>query len=302
MAMVLLMTACTGKSSGDSLWTEHESMRVARSEHPAVVLDGEIVVLGGFVEVSFGRISATTTVEAYDPGSDSWRDLPNLPESRHHLMAAVVSSRLFVIGGFTASGDAMDTVWELVDGEWMDRAPIPVATGAGAAVNIDGAIYVVGGAPAGGLLRYDSTMNVWEVLAPPSSNREHLAAAVLDGEVWALGGRWHGEAFDTTEIYDPENSDWRNGPKLIEPRSGFGASVMGSAIIVAGGEVFDPVTALSSVELLGPDGWQPGESLPFGLHGSPLVTLGDRVYLPGGSTRAAGVDNPGTMLSLQISR
>jgi hypothetical protein len=65
-------------------------MNLARSEHPAVLLGEELVVAGGFIEVGVGRTGVTPTVEAYRPESNTWRDLPDLPEARHHGMAAVV--------------------------------------------------------------------------------------------------------------------------------------------------------------------------------------------------------------------
>jgi hypothetical protein len=40
------------------------------------------------------------------------------------------------------------------------------------------------------------------------------------------------------------------------------------------------------------------DPLPHGLHGNPLVAIDDRVYLPGGSTRPAGVANDGAMYRL----
>jgi hypothetical protein len=78
--------------------------------------------------------------------------------------------------------------------------------------------------------------------------------------------------------------------------------VVGKVVIVAGGEVFDPDQALTSVERLNaePEGWFPIESLPHGLHGNPLLAIGGDVYLPGGSTRPAGVANDGEIYRLTV--
>jgi N-acetylneuraminic acid mutarotase len=277
-------------------------MGVARSEHPGVVVDDEIVVSGGFIEVGVGRIGVTETVEAYSPDTDSWRDLPDLPEPRHHGMAAVVADRLFVFGGYSASNDATDTVWELADGEWVGRAPLPGPVAAGAAAVLDDSILVVGGTPNAGLYRYDTATDTWVELTAPAAQREHVAAVALDGEVWAIAGRWQGEIFDTTEIYDPETDVWRSGPTLSEARSGFGAVVIDGTIVVAGGEVFSPDSALDSVERLeaGTGEWSLIDPLPHGLHGNPLVAVGADLYLPGGSTRASDVVNDGRTFRLDL--
>jgi hypothetical protein len=49
-----------------------------------------------------------------------------------------------------------------------------------------------------------------------------VAAVALDGEIWAIAGRWEGEIFDTTETYNPDAQVWRAGPSLLEARLGSG--------------------------------------------------------------------------------
>lgn len=300
LAVVALAgVSCSDQPAPDSEWAELQPMDVARSEHPAVIYDDRLVVIGGLIETAPGRLGVTSSVEGYDVGSDSWTVLADLPAPRHHVMAAVTDRRLFVMGGFSESGfDPVSTMWELTGGDWVQRAPLPVPVGAGAAVTLAGDIYLVGGAPGGGLYRYSPDPDDWVELAAPTRDREHLAAVVLDGEIWAIAGRWQGEIFSSTEVYDPGTDTWREGPTLLEPRSGFGATVSGETIVVAGGEVFGPDEALSSVEYLVDGVWVDGEALPIGLHGNPLVVLGERMYLPGGSTRPGGVENPGSLLSL----
>jgi N-acetylneuraminic acid mutarotase len=292
----------TTSTSAATGWVEVAPMSIARSEHPGVVLNGEIVVSGGFIEIGVGRIGVTESVEAYSPETDTWRELPALPEPRHHGMAAGVADRLFVIGGYSAAGDAVDTVWVLVDDNWVDRAPLPGPVAAGAAVVVDDSIYVVGGTPEARFYRYDVASDAWAELPGPGLQREHVAAVAQDGEVWAIAGRWEGEIFNTTEIYDPGSESWRSGPTLNEARSGFGAVVIDGSVVVAGGEVFSPDEALDSVERLdsGTGEWSFIDPLPHGLHGNPLVVVGTDLYLPGGSTRAAGVENDGRSYRLTL--
>ncbi len=229
----------------------------------------------------------------------AWVPLPDLPEARHHVAAAVVDDRLFVIGGFDGSGfNPVSSVWELSDGAWVDRAALPVPVGSGAAAVIDGRIYLVGGVPEGALFVYDPVDDDWQRLADPAEQREHLAAVAFDGDLWALGGRWSGDAVSSTEVFDPESGEWRAGPAMNEARSGFGAAVVDDSIVVAGGEVFDPLEALTSVERLIDGEWVLEGPLPFGLHGNPLVNLDGVLYLPGGSEQPGGVENPGSLLIL----
>ncbi len=277
-------------------------MEVARSEHPAAIVDSEIVISGGFVEMGLGDSGATATVEAYSISADTWRSLPDLPQPIHHGMAAVVADRLFTIGGYSAGGDPVDSVLEMVDDAWVERAPVPGPIAAAATAVLGNSIYVVGGFPDSALYRYDTAGDSWTVLPRPEQEREHVAAVAVSGEIWAIGGRWLGEIWDSTEIYDPATETWRPGPALNEARSGFGAVPIDDGIVVVGGEVFSPDAALDTVERYdsGDGTWSFIEPLPYGLHGNPLVGVGSDIYLPGGSTQPAGVENDGRMYRLSL--
>ena len=85
---------------------------------------------------------------------------------------------------------------------------------------------------------------------------------------------------------------------MNEARSGFGAVTVGNSIVVAGGETFEPLASLASVETLVDGEWVVGDSLPYGLHGNPLVELNGVLYVPGGSERPGGVENRGPLLVL----
>ena len=43
-------------------------------------------------------------VHAYDPGSNSWRRVPDLPEGRHGMGAVTVGNRIYVPGGGFQNG------------------------------------------------------------------------------------------------------------------------------------------------------------------------------------------------------
>jgi N-acetylneuraminic acid mutarotase len=295
-------TMPTGSTTPPSGWRARAPMQLFRSEHPAVVVDGAILVFGGLFETSPGNSRVTDTVERYHPATDVWTSMPSLPQPRHHGMAVAVDDRVFFIGGYDAAGfNPVDTVWEMVGEEWLERAALPEPVGAGAAVVVAGVVYVVGGTPGGGLHTYQPAADTWTTASRPGTPREHLAAVAIDDEVWAIAGRWEGVIHDTIEIYDPATDTWRPGPTLNQARSGFGAAVVDGVVYVAGGEVFGPDQALITVERLAPpaDTWELIEPLPIGLHGNPLLSLGTGLYLPGGSTRAGAVDNDGRLFSLE---
>ncbi|MEZ4830827.1 MAG: kelch repeat-containing protein [Caldilineaceae bacterium] len=167
------------------------------------------------------------------------------------------------------------------------------------------AIYVVGGV--GGteaLLHYDPAADTWTTAASLPRHREHLAAVIFKGELWALGGRQSdSETLASVDIYDPTTDTWREGPAMQEARSGFGAAVVNDKIVAIGGEVLDqqPWQVLATAEVYDPAaGWTFLPDLPTGLHGLPVAATDDKVYALGGSVRAGAIENEGKVLIMVI--
>ena len=301
--MAALVAGCSpGLRDDNSPWEQRASMEVARSEIPAVGIGDLVYVPGGLVSAPQG-VGVTASVERYSIRDDRWASVADLPEPRHHAMAAAIDGRLYVLGGFDASGfNPVDGAWvfDPAVGTWSEIADLPETVGAGAAVTIGDSIYVVGGVPGGrSLLVYDPAFDIWERLAPMDQAREHLAAVAFRGELWVIGGRWDGQMLRAVEVFDPDTGGWANGPDLRAARSGFGAAVLGESIIVAGGEVFGPNRALDSVEQLSGRAWEEAEPLPRTLHGVALVAVDDELLVFGGSTRAGDVANTGEVWRLQ---
>ncbi len=73
-------------------------MPIARSAIGAAVHGGRIYVAGG--EYQDPHMMATfRAVEAYEPVSNAWTEMPPMPVSRHGLAVGVIGDRLHVIGG-----------------------------------------------------------------------------------------------------------------------------------------------------------------------------------------------------------
>eukprot|EP01047_Picozoa_sp_COSAG01_P134903 COSAG01_NODE_65099_length_274_cov_0.748571_1_plen_83_part_10 len=56
---------------------------------------------------------------------------------------------------------------------------------------------------------YDPTTNTWTAIAPMGTRRAELAAATLNGKIYALGGADDGSSLlNTAEAYDPTTNTW----------------------------------------------------------------------------------------------
>ena len=108
--------------------------------------------------------------------------------------------------------------WEAVAPMAAGRNHLPVAV-------LDGKLYAVGGESDDGLdagddplrpvfvclssvERYDPALNAWEAVAPMAAARVLAAAAVLDGKLYAVGGRGLAARLSSVERYDAEADAW----------------------------------------------------------------------------------------------
>ncbi|HSM02025.1 MAG TPA: kelch repeat-containing protein [Acidimicrobiia bacterium] len=295
-------TVTSTTASATSGWERLAAMPTPRSEVPAAVLDGEIYVPGGYTAGNGMPAHGTAAFEAFDPVANSWRRLADLPGARHHLMAAAFDGRVFVFGGYDAdSNEPTATAWSYdpASDEWTDVTEMPAAVAAGAAVTAGDHIYVIGGIPGGtNVYRYEPRSDTWDEVAPLLQPTEHVALAVHEGQLFALGGRWAGEELATVQVYALDSDSWVMAPPLQLARGGFGAASFEGRVVAIGGEVAADRNSLVSVEVLDPGtgAWTFGERLPVPLHGHAVVIADGQLFVVGGSRVGAGVVNFGDTL------
>lgn len=79
-------------------WTRRASMPTARAVAAATVAGGRLYVIGGMAYPG-GAATLFSTVESYDPVTDSWRTEPSLPIPLAYASAATVGRTIYVLGG-----------------------------------------------------------------------------------------------------------------------------------------------------------------------------------------------------------
>jgi N-acetylneuraminic acid mutarotase len=79
-----------------AVWLPLAPVQIERQEVAAAASNGKIYVIGGIA----ANQSILSSVEEYDPATDSWRFVAPLPRPRHHHAAAVVGDAIYVIGGY----------------------------------------------------------------------------------------------------------------------------------------------------------------------------------------------------------
>ncbi len=265
-----------------------------RQEVGVAHLDGIIYVIGGLSP------GATDRVDAYNTAGDAWTDVAPLPIATHHVGAAALDGFVYAIGGLRPPGfTPTDEVYRYdpTENRWQAVAPLPRPRGAMAVAVADGRIHAIGGDATGRQLgvrdhaAYIPEENRWVVMTDFPLAREHIAAAGVNNTIYVVGGR---SPLDrNAHQWDSAAEIWIPLPQMNVARAGHAATDLGSRLVVFGGEGTSSNAnaqgVFPQVEIYDPDTnrWTQIDDMDSPRHGIGAVTVGDRIYVPGGADRIA---------------
>ncbi|XP_077972187.1 kelch-like protein 12 [Styela clava] len=216
----------------DATWEKMADMLEDHGEYPpAVVLNNIIYVIG--CSSSYNDITA---VEKYDPNSNIWTRLNNLPHTLNGPGLTVYENKIYCFGGHS-SGQLLNIV-DQFDSEADVRkivGDMPVAKSSAAVVTVDGNIYILGGLidgvddeeglePIKEVQRFDPISNNWQSLNPMLTSRYSFNAFAITGYIYAVGGC---DIRDSFEKYNIAEDKW----ELIEIPERMELEIYDSAVI-----------------------------------------------------------------------
>lgn len=264
-----------------------------RQEVSVVALNGEVYVIGGFNDTR----QVQSSMEVYNPATDTWRTAASLPVRLHHANAAVVDGKLYVLGfltglNFTADGRAF--VYDPATETWEPRAPMPTGRqrGASGTAAIDGQIYVSGGLRGGAVQDfsvYDPAEDRWQALPDHPLPLDHLVVGAIDGIFYTFGGRDRSIRSHTDRVfaYDPVEGQWSERASMPTSRAGHAAAVVDGVAYVLGGEgnPNHPSQVFDENEAYDPrvDRWTSLPAIPTRRHGTGAAAVDGIIHLPGGA-------------------
>jgi non-specific serine/threonine protein kinase len=128
-------------------------------EHLAAASDGQFVYAVGGRALSPDKNSPA--LERYEPTTDRWQRLPDMPTARGGLGAAIADGHLIAVGG-ESSTDAFDDVdsYSLASKKWSSLASMRTPRHGIAVAAIDRSLYSLGGAPRPGHASASATAEV----------------------------------------------------------------------------------------------------------------------------------------------
>ena len=167
-------------------WSSAPPMQIHREGHGAAEQGGLVYVFGG------KEPSLLDDVEVFDPATGNWRFLMPLPSLGNFLAAQSIGGRIYVVGSFfTPHATPGLHIYDSVSDTWSPGPAVPPSQFPYASDVIGTDIYVVASRPRGGarlLMRLDTALDIWTVLAPKRRKLEDLGLAAHGGRLYAFGG------------------------------------------------------------------------------------------------------------------
>jgi N-acetylneuraminic acid mutarotase len=296
--VVSSLTISAGNGFCQGSWTEVVPMSTPRRAAASTAAkcptsDGIcIYAIGGYAAEN----QVLDSVEAYDPATDTWTPVSNMPTARYGLAAATgPDGRIYAIGGY--NGEYLNVVeaYDPTTNCWTLRQPMNTARRASAAATgSDGFIYALGGyngdTPSLETVEvYDPNGDAWTFVSSMNTARFAVAAAIgPDGLIYAIGGNAGGsETLNTVEAYDPAFNIWTAVAAMATVRGGPAASVGPDGLIYAIGGRISTTEYLDTVEAYSPfdpdAGWSPVAPMPTARYSLAAATGPDgRIYALGG--------------------
>ncbi len=202
-----------------SAWTRKRSSTYARQHAGAAVCGGKIYVFGD-------------TAEMYDPETDAWSAIAQLPVPRTYLGVAELDGKIYCAGGRSnVTNISRVDVYDPVTDTYETKNSLPVSSWF-ALVNVQGTLYGLGYSNYH-LYRYDPPADTWQDLGRLADwvTRE-CGVAVLGEKIYAFGGF----ITDIAQAYDTATGAWTTLAKMPLAMYNVSAVSDGKYIYVIGGD------------------------------------------------------------------
>ncbi|XP_067848828.1 kelch-like protein 34 [Heptranchias perlo] len=212
-------------------WSQVASMLNRRAQFSCCVVDDCIFAIGGRCGVE----SSLPTVEMYDFTTGRWDKVRNLPHKVHGHASAVHNDTIYVSGGKYA--DQLDISKEMysfhpLEAQWKRCPPMTIARFGHQMATVGDSIFSFVGMyePFCDIEYYDPVQTQWQRLRPLLFDRSCYGLAVMDANVYLIGGKkWHNAqevAAQSAIVYDTTTDIWREVYKLPLPLCGTQCGVL----------------------------------------------------------------------------
>ena len=196
-------------------WVRKAIMPTPRSGQSTSAVDGKIYVIGGttarpgFENLGTEGGMALSSVEEYDPATDTWTRKANMPTRRSGLSSTVVNDKIYAIGGWVGGADNLFSAVEVYDpatDTWEALQDMPTPRSSLSVCSVHRMIHAIGG-QSGSWPTVTSAVEVystgpWEFAANPNP-----ADGGLHLDTWVAFNWTAGDFATSHNVYFSDNFD-----------------------------------------------------------------------------------------------
>jgi N-acetylneuraminic acid mutarotase len=293
--------------NGTITWKNAAPNPQARFEGQGAVVNGKLYVFGGFYNSS---VQATTRSDVYDPATNTWTRIKDMPEKITHAAVVVKGTTIYIMGGFVGDHPAPATnhIWkyDTRTNTYIRGSNLPSARGSGAAALIGGRyIHFFGGVNQNRTSDQrshwvlDTTTGKWVTHNSYPIGASHLAAIELNGKIYAMGGE---QGLDeakgnvsTVYVYDPVTDAWTKKASMPVAKSHFSSSIFirNGRIITIGGSGNGGTNGVPQSEVAeynpATNTWRTLTSLPMALKTPVAALINGKIIATTGNASGAAI-------------
>jgi N-acetylneuraminic acid mutarotase len=272
--------------SGDFLktngfWSRRSNIPYTHSRGTAVIIDSSIYYM------------EDTTCIKYNIPTDTWIYKASPSISRNDYFAAVVNSKIYLIGGeYGANSSNIVQEYNPSTNTWSTKTPMPTARENYTGVVVNNKIHVLGGTSHGSTYStlnkheiYDPSNNSWSTYSSTLPNSlSNFSAIALNNSIFIFGGRlYNSNLSDKTYILNLATSTWSIGASLPLGLKNTSCTSDSSYVYIFGGE-FGSTSRTTYNLVYDPDNdmYFQEAPLPTPRHGTKAVCIGHKIYVIGG--------------------
>ena len=309
---IFLLFMVVSNTDGEK-WHVISELPTLRSGFSTAVVDGKIYLIGGTPFQNRRGPYGLSTVEVYDPKTNSWEQVADMPTPRASTEAAVINGTIYVCGGYNGidnravnlkfldiveAYDPKNDTWARKQGMSVSRVDFGVGVVAGKIYAIGGYVHPRDQKPrAPGRIdlveAYDPATDTWVKRAKMPTKRDGFGVGVVNNHIYAIGGRgWPqvgpgGPFLKVIEEYNPKINRWRQKNEMPALRLSFSTVNFGGAIYLVGGFIWQNRTPqyLATVDVYNPetDEWSDIPPMPIPLIPFSTAVVKGKIYVFGGT-------------------
>lgn len=294
--VVFILLLMQMESFARNNWERITQLPIARRSFATAVLDNKIYLIGGTLFENKPGPYGLSIVEVYDPQTNTWQRIADMPTLRTGAKAAVVNGIIYVFGGYSAKDQKVinmkfPVLVEAYDPQtdtWSRKQDMPVPRihfGLGV---VAGKVYIIGGKT--GIHEktdrvdiYDPATDTWAKAPqmPVQRDLDFDSVAVASNRIYVIGG-----ALPVIEEYNPITNQWRKMIDMLDLRGAFSAVVVKNDIYLIGG--FTPKGGLpkylATVDVYNPQtqAWRDIRSMPTAIRPYGAAAVNGKIYVLGG--------------------